>query len=354
MNTKSKSKIIIPLLIASLSMTACGENAESSYNGTNNNAVYEEAYDYAESSYADEYMEDSAENSDNGSGSENKNAEKKNDTSDTVIKKEMLVYRCNLVVDVLEFDAAMDTFKNNLESYGAFADNENYNDGGSASRWQYDDEEKWKTYTATIRVPSSNYNDFCDATAALGDLRSKNANVENLSHEYYDLSTELEIYEAKEQRYLDMLSGLDEKTAIAIEEELTSLQIQISKIKTRMNDIKTDVAYSYVNVTINEVKEYVEEPTEPEKTDTFLQRLSITVKTSTSSFLYFMERLLFILIYILPHALVIGLIVFAVVKIIKLLQKKNQSNYNMPNIPMQISGVPPVQNEQTNDDEKNE
>lgn len=352
MNNKAKSKIIIPILLASLTMTACGENAESSYNGTKNNAVYEEAYNYDESSYADEYMEESAENSDGGSETENKNTEKKNDTSDVLIQKEMLVYRCNLVVDVLEFDAAMETFKNNLESYGAFADNENYTDGGSASRWQNEDELKWKTYTATIRVPSSNYNDFCDATAELGDLRSRNANVENLSHEYYDLSTELEIYEAKEQRYLDMLSELDEKTAIAVEEELTALQIQISKIKTRMNDIRTDVAYSYVNVTINEVKEYVEEPTEPEKTDTFLQRLSITVKSSTSNFLTFMERLLFVFIYIFPHALIIGLVVFVIVKIIKLFQKKSQAKYTMKNTPAPLPEAPPVQSEPTIDEEE--
>lgn len=351
MNNKAKSKIIIPLLLASLTMTACGESDESSYGGTKNAAVYDEVYEYNESSYADEYDYENEENGESVSGSENKNTEKKNDTSDTVIQKEMLVYRCNLVVDVLEFDDAMDTLKNYLESYGAFADNENYTDGGSASRWQNEGEIKWKTYTATIRVPSSNYNDFCDSVADLGDLRSKNANVENLSHEYYDLSTELEIYEAKEQRYLDMLSELDEKTAIAIEEELTALQIQISKIKTRMNDIRTDVAYSYVNVTINEVKEYVEEPVEPEKTDTFLQRLSITVKNSTSSFLTLMERLLFILIYLLPHALVIAIIVFVTVKIIKFFQKKSQAKYLMQNKQVQIPAAPSVQNTQADEQE---
>ena len=59
-----------------------------------------------------------------------------------------------------------------------------------------------------------------------------------------------------------------ESEAISVENELTNIQVEIAKIKTRMNNIENDVAYSYIDLTVNEVREYTAEPV-IEKTDTF-------------------------------------------------------------------------------------
>lgn len=314
-------KAIIPLILSAMLLTSCGDNSESS-SSTNANYISADNYELV------------AENADGeSSGEDNEVTDvsdniKENNTSENIIRKEMLVYSCNLTVDVLDFDTAISSFKSNLDKYGAFPENENYSDGGSGSRWQYSDEEKWQTYTATVRVPSENYNEFCDAVAETGDLRSKNASVENVSREYYDLSATLEIYEAKEKRYIELLSTIqDEQYAIKVEEELTDIQIEISKIKTRMNDIQTDVAYSYVYVTMNEVREYT---AEPEKTDTFIQRLSNTVSKATAKFLSVMENLLFILIYLFPHLAVIGLVIFIIVKIVMFNKKRKNKAIEVP------------------------
>lgn len=316
-------KAIIPLILSAMLLTSCGDNSESSsMSSTNENYISADNYELV------------AENADGeSSGEDNEVTDvsdniKENNTSENIIRKEMLVYSCNLTVDVLDFDTAISSFKSNLDKYGAFPENENYSDGGSGSRWQYSDEEKWQTYTATVRVPSENYNEFCDAVAETGDLRSKNASVENVSREYYDLSATLEIYEAKEKRYIELLSTIqDEQYAIKVEEELTDIQIEISKIKTRMNDIQTDVAYSYVYFTMNEVREYT---AEPEKTDTFIQRLSNTVSKATAKFLSVMENLLFILIYLFPHLAVIGLVIFIIVKIVMFNKKRKNKAIEVP------------------------
>lgn len=227
----------------------------------------------------------------------------------------MLVYSCNMVVDTLDFDTSLNSFKNTLEMYGGFIEKENFNDGGGNGRWYYEDEEKWKGYSATVRIPSKNYDAFCNSAGDLGDLRSKTSNVENLSQEYSDLSTTLEIYEAKEQRYISLLADITEdEYAVEIERELTDIQIKIANIKTRMNQISTDVAYSYVYFTLNEVKEYVSVPA---KTDTFLDRLGNTLSNAGSGFLVFLEGLLFFLIYTVPYLLLIGIVVFVVVSTVK-------------------------------------
>lgn len=235
------------------------------------------------------------------------------------IQREMLVYSCYMTVDTLEFDASLNSFKNTLETYGGFVETENFSDGGDNGRWYSENEQKWQSYSATVRIPSKNYDAFCNSAGELGDLRSKTSNVENLSQEYSDLSTTLEIYEAKEQRYIALLAEITEdEYAVEIERELTEIQIKIANIRTRMNQISTDVAYSYVYFTLNEVKEYVSEPV---KTDTFLDRLGYTLSDAGTGFLEFLEGLLFFLIYAVPYFVLIGIVVFVIIFIVRKIKK---------------------------------
>ena len=222
-------------------------------------------------------------------------------------------------VDTLNFETSLSGFRNALDTYGGFVEQENFSDGGSEGRWYSSSEEKWKSYTATVRIPSKDYDNFCNAAGGLGDLRSKNASVTNMSQEYSDLSTTLAIYEAKEARYLALLADITEdEYAIAVEKELTDIQIQIANLKTRMNTIETDVAYSYVYFTLNEVKEYEAEPV---KTDTFAERLSSTLSSAGEGFLSFLEWLLFVIIYLAPYLVFLGIVAAVVIFIAKSVKK---------------------------------
>ena len=324
---KNKSKLLIPILISSLLFTGCGANEKASVNESiRYDDTAEEYYETPQENFEDEefVQSESAENSGDSSSGE----EKPVNTSKMVIRKEMLVYSCNMTVDVLDFDTAIDNLRESLDTYGAFPEHENYTDGKSSDKWVYDDVKSWKTYNATLRVPSEDYDKFCDYIANLGDLRSKKASVDNLTREYNDLSTTLEIYQAKEQRYIELLAEIDDKeTAIAVENELTNIQIEISKLTTRMNEIQTDVAYSYVHLTINEVREYVEDEPVEEEPDTFFTRLKKTVSSSTKGFLSVMETLLFILIYLLPHLVIIGIFIFGITALSKAIKKKRIAKY---------------------------
>ena len=247
------------------------------------------------------------------------------------IDTQMLIYSCDMSIDVLEFDQAVDRIHQLISKYKGFIESEKYSDGGNTSKWQYSDVEKWKNLTTVIRIPSSQYDNFCGEAEAIGDMRRKNASVQNLTTEYSDLKTTLSIYEAKEKRYLDILSELkSEQDAIQVENELTQIEIEIAKIKTRMNNIENDVAYSYIYLTLNEVREYKEQPV-IERTDTFGQRLKNTVSRTCDNFLYFLENLLFVIIRLLPYLLLIALIVFVIAKLVKFLaklsEKRRQKKY---------------------------
>ena len=323
-----KKRFFHVTLIAVLILSGCGAVNKSSDNyvsngsyptasSTQTEAGWSADFDYAdeidynfEAPAAAEEAESPAADPTSASGGESSNGL----TSDD-IDREMLVYSCSMSIDTLDFASTVNGFKALLDQYGGFIETENYSDGGSYGRWYSESTEKWQSYSATLRVPSRNYDAFCNSAGNLGDLRSKNASVQNLSSEYHDLSTTLEIYEAKEERYIALLSEITEdEYAVAIERELTDLQIEIARIKSRMNKINTDVSYSYVYITINEVKEYVSEPV---KTDTFFDRLLNTINDTWIGFVEFWETLLFLIIRLLPYLVLIALLVFIILALTK-------------------------------------
>ena len=341
-------KIIAALAMAGVCLlSSCGDSAKMS------NAFKSDTAQNVNGDYSADYYESpeeaaaEAESSDNSGDTAEPMSYKQSDVK--AINPQMLVYSCDMSIDVLEFEQALDRFHGLIDKYKGFIESETYSDGGNSSQWKYTDDKKWKTLNAVIRIPSADYDAFCSDAEEIGDMRRKNASVQNLTTEYSDLKTTLSIYEAKEKRYLDLLKDItDEKEAISVESELTNIQIEIAKLKTRMNNIENDVAYSYINLTLNEVREYTAEPV-VEKTDTFGQRLKNTVTRTWNGFLGFLERLLFFIIEIFPYLVVFGIIIFIVIKLKKLFGKSHAKK-KLPAV--EPAGLKP-EAENTQADEKN-
>ncbi len=316
------SAILLSSCAAKNDSTASYNRLQSESKAAGNEAAFD-SIGYENDSPSEDYYE--YENYDNEvEAAEVNNSElpEHSNTAENTISKEMLVYKCSMSIDVLEYKKSIEEYKELVNKYKGFVESENYSDGGSNSKWIYEDDEKFSSYTATVRIPSKDYDNFCSDLEKIGDLRNKNASVDNLSQEYSDLNTTLQVYEAKEKRYIDLLSTIQEdQYAIEVERELTNIQTQIAKIKTRMKTIRDDVAYSYIDVRISEVKEYTEH-VDPPKTKTFADRLKNTVINTLYGFLNFLENLLFFIIEILPYILVFGIAFIILKKIFKALKNK--------------------------------
>ena len=182
-------------------------------------------------------------------------------TSLETINTEKLVYRCDLSFESLNYDESVEKIRSLIREYGGFVENEDVNQS-SAGR----NGEKLYTYSATIRVPSSNYESFLAGTGDVGELKNKSQNVDNMTKVYTNLKAELEVLETKRQSYLEMMKEAktlnDMDTLLMIDERLTQVEISINQLKTQMNQIDNDVAYSYISISIREVKEYEEAPAE--------------------------------------------------------------------------------------------
>ena len=265
------------------------------------------------------------------------------------ISKEMLVYRCQITMDTLEFDATLASLKNKISEYHGFVERESQTDGSRGNgRYAISEDEKDYYYIATIRIPSEYYESFVASTEGLGILRSKNSSVDNVATRYGTLKNELEIYQAEYDRYLKQYNETeDEKIALQIQKELRNLSLTISDLKTEMSMLESDVAYSYVTITIHKVsekdlekekeleeqkekerKEKEEREKEKEKEDNFGTRVKKASKDSWKEFLAFLEGILMFFIarwWGIVLFLIIAGIVLLITKIVrKKIKKRNE------------------------------
>lgn len=253
-------------------------------------------------------------------------------TMDTgVIDTEKLVYRGDLSIDTLDFAGSVAAFREMVDEYEGFVENERTSDdGGWGCYWEDTVEDVHHEYHAMVRIPSSRYDDFIVASGSLGSVRSSSSTVENISQQYSTTQTSLEIYSTKYDRYLQFLSKAETvEDMLSIERELTDLEVKLADYKTQLSTMDTDVAYSYVDVDIREVskRSFIKEE------DTFLTRLKETCTDSVTGFLKFCEALLFFFIMNWWYlAAIPALIALAVRNSRKKDAKKNASRMPQENI----------------------
>lgn len=336
-------KILGLSLAFALLLTGCGNSETASITATESAAYDSADYGYTngaglntqKSSYSDDYMYDeaaeeyyddsydadysadyasaaptSASSDDVLSDAENKKTSADNKG---VINTEMLVYTCNVSIRTEKFDQSYEMLKNLINDMEGFIESENYSESDSSYSSS-------KTAHFTVRIPSKNYSTFLDSFGDIGTVVNKSSNAENVSQEYSDTEKALEIYEAELARYIERIKTIkDESALLDLESKITELQIKIAQLKSRKSQIETDVAYSYVYVTLSE--SIYKEETETSFGGRFLN----IINRSWHSFLDMLEDLLFFIILVLPEAIVIFVIVFIIIKLVKR-RKRNKKD----------------------------
>lgn len=265
--------------------------------------------------------EDTSEDSNNSSEEEVTSDENDNNI---VLSEEKIVYTCDTTLETLDFDDTYKKLQGLMNKYSCVVESETMNDEDSS--YLYDDytyyDENKNNYTTgkidniKVRVPSKDFKKFISEYSNLGNVTSKTQTADNITQHYYDTTAEVEGKKAELQRLQDMLdTATDINNIISINSKITEVQTEINKLTTEIRTMDTEVAYSTVNIEVKEVVQYTEKG-DHEKTNTFLDRVKKSFKDGwkgvgkfLESFLLALIELLFILIKIIPVAIVIGLIV---------------------------------------------
>lgn len=312
---RKKIRFLWAMLIAMMFLTSCGSSgslSEVDYDTKSNFAAGSSVNNYESEDIM--YDDDAMFSYDGVSESTSEEGNTEDTTIDTgIIDTEKLVYSGNISLNTLTFSDTVDQFIIKVKDVGGFIENSNID---TRTSYYSDSEKLISDYYATVRVPSSSFNTLYSVTASLGNVTSQSSNVENITQEYSTVQTSLEIYQAKYKRYLELLESAETvEDMIEIERELTNIEVTLADYKTRLSRMDTDVAYSYLNVSIHEV----ENQSEMESESKFSTRLSETLSDSWDEMLEAIEGMLFFIIMNWWRIILLAVFVFIVV----LVSKKN-------------------------------
>jgi len=302
--------------VLALSLAACGsshsaatESAGGSYD-TEYYGLASNSYD----SYAAEEAADAPAMAPAPDAREDADYEK-GEEGTAEITGDMLVYTGSLNLETLNYEDTVAAVRDRIRSYQGIIEQEDEWD--SDRSWTYTDGRKRtmnRSISMTLRIPTTSFDSFMNDMDGAGKVTARSQSVENISRRYNDNSIEIESLRKQQERLLEMMDAADTvEEMIMVESRLTEVQTQLNQKLSYKAGMDTDVKYSTIYLNINEVQEYT--PVDDSvQIGGFWKKLWETVKSSWIYFVYFLENLVFALVSILPYVLLIGLILFGVMR----------------------------------------
>ncbi len=220
---------------------------------------------------------------------------------------EKLVYRGSLSIQTRAYEESAAKLREMVKTYNGIIENENeYTNGG-----YYDNgsEKNLRSLNMTLRIPTEKFEEFMSGSGEIGNVISRSSSTENISRVYNDVSVQIEALEKQQTRLLEMMDQAQTiEDMIAVEDRLSEVQYELNSLKTHRQSMDTDVAYSTINVSLNEVRIY------SETDEGFFTKLSNRFVNGFRGFADNMADLILAAVYALPYLLLGALVIFGIGK----------------------------------------
>lgn len=246
------------------------------------------------------------------------------------ISAEKLIYRANLSMETLDFDAAVNALERMAGALGGFVESSNVT--GNTS-WQPDGTtrivDRWADYV--LRVPSNRFQEAVNQVGNLGSVTSSGTSVENITSQFTDQEARKHSLEVQEERLLDMLGKAENiDTLIMLESRLSEVRYEIEAIERKLRNWQNQVDYSTISVSLREVAVYT--PTVAVQRS-FGERMSDSFRDGWNRFVRGLEDLSLALAGSLPGLVLLLVIVVVVILTVRKFlrgRRKKREGFGQP------------------------
>ena len=172
----------------------------------------------------------------------------------TAAQQRKIIFNANIQLVVDAFEGVPKAVSDLAKKHGGFIASSNiYGSEGEPRRGDW-----------TLRIPSQNFDTFLDGSKSLGQVRSLSQDSQEVTAEYGDLEARVRNLKAEEER---LHKHLDESTRslkdiLEVERQLARVRGEIERVQGRLNVLKDLTSLSTVTISIEEIKDYIPEPTE--------------------------------------------------------------------------------------------
>ena len=237
---------------------------------------------------------------------------------------EKLIYSASATVETTEFDRTIEKLSALVEQYGGFVESSSINGSNYYTQSRGYSSERYASYV--IRVPSGKFSALMGSLSTLGNVPYSHTYTENITAQYYDTDARLTAYQTQEARLLEMMEAAETvEDLIAIEEKLTELRYQIESLQSTLKNWDRQVAYSTLDLEIQEVIEYT-----PESRMSYGQELALALTNGLRRTGEFFKDLLLAIVGALPALVILAVVLAILIPVWKKHRKARRAKKNPP------------------------
>ena len=308
---KKRFTLGLSIVALAFSLAACGSSSKEAAeeSAPMEWAAEEEAVEgLMDSYYSEEYK---ATNTETGSA-------EAPELDESATSDRKLIKTVDLSVETKEYDKLMVSLENQIDEMGGYIESL-----GAYNRSYYDSYNHHRSANITARIPADKLDGFLKQIGEEANIVDRNESVEDVTLQYVDLDSHARMLEEEQDRLLVFLSEAETiEDIIAIESRLSEVKYQLESMKSQLRTFDNKVQYSTVHIYIDEVVELT-----PVVELTAGQRIAEGFKDSiediAEGFKEFGIEFIIHIPYIIVWAVVIVILVFVVLKIIKMADKWN-------------------------------
>ncbi len=233
-------------------------------------------------------------------------------------QSEKLIYTANLSLESTEYDSDKKAIEDLIQENQGILQSESESD--SNYDWYSEDSSGSQRYLyLTVLIPADQYEAFLDEAAAIGHLTSSSQSVENITKQYSDNEEVIAALEKEEERLQEMMDKAETiEDMISVEERIASVETQLNQAKNAKSSMDQSIDYSTVYLSLSEVKEY----RQSDSSLSFGEKIRQTFLGSLHFFGQVFELLLYLIIYLIPFAILAGVILLIIFGSIRHAKKK--------------------------------
>ena len=303
----------LALLLLSASLVSCAAKADME-------SGRDMAYDmmYAENSKSESITSATSKPSSAGSAfGATADAVEMPNTSEFAAK---IIKTVNMNTETKEYDQAISELDRLITENGGFVESSSANGQSLDYNGVYRRSAKY-----TIRIPAQQLDTFLSASQQLLNVTYSHSTSENITAEYYDIQSRLEVLRTERDALNAMLEkATDIDSMLSIRDRLYNVIEEIESYETRLRVYDSLVSYSTVHMTVDEVVEYTkiqaEEPT-------WGERLVEAFKESWEDFAVGFQNFTVGFLYAIPTLLVLGVIAVAVILTLRVIIRRQRAAY---------------------------
>lgn len=237
-------------------------------------------------------------------------------TEDSVEKKIIKTYRLDL--ETLSFGNASDLIVSAAESLGGYI-----SESSEKNTSITEDSKAFKYATYTVRIPADKVEEYLETIETECSVLRSSLTTEDITDSYYDYQAQLDSLRLQEERLTAMLEQADTLDyMITLEDKLTQIRAEINSIHSKLQLMDKSVNYSYVYLTLSEVREYT-----PASEGSYWQRIGNAFSGAIVVFTNVISEIFIGIVWILPF-LILGTVIAVIIISAKRKKKKHRMNQN--------------------------